>query len=195
MQDSWNMQAAALEAKLADAPEIEIADEAAWQSQKDNNPDGCGGDIITYAEAGLASCRSRSTRARSSRTSPRPPLRRRTPRASPASCTAPPCTSSRPAGSTATSCASGTTRSTASPRTPKARSTRPSSPSAWTDRKSEYGKEIWVPLRFTVSVMFSFNPMSACHIRSIPVTLRPQSQHPLVSSYGVWYTVRSPTVQ
>lgn len=40
----------ATEAKLADAPEMEIADEAAWQSWKDNNQDGYGGGVIAYAE-------------------------------------------------------------------------------------------------------------------------------------------------
>lgn len=40
----------ALAAKLADAPEMEIADEAAWQSWKDNNNEGYGGGIIAYAE-------------------------------------------------------------------------------------------------------------------------------------------------
>lgn len=40
----------AIEAKLADAPGMEIADEAAWQSWKDNNQDEYGGAIIAYAE-------------------------------------------------------------------------------------------------------------------------------------------------
>lgn len=40
----------ATEAKLANAPEMEIADEAAWQSWKDNNQDGYGGGAIAYAE-------------------------------------------------------------------------------------------------------------------------------------------------
>lgn len=40
----------ATEAKLADAPEMEIADEAAWQSWKDNNQYGYGWGVIAYAE-------------------------------------------------------------------------------------------------------------------------------------------------
>ena len=40
----------AIEAKLADAPEMEIADQAAWQSWKDNNQDSYGGAVIAYAE-------------------------------------------------------------------------------------------------------------------------------------------------
>ena len=40
----------ATEVKLADAPEMEIADEAAWQSWKDNNQDGYDGGVIAYAE-------------------------------------------------------------------------------------------------------------------------------------------------
>ena len=38
------------EAKLANAPEMKIANEATWQSWKDNNQDGYGGAVIAYAE-------------------------------------------------------------------------------------------------------------------------------------------------
>ena len=40
----------ATEAKLADAPAMEIADEATWQSWKDKNQDSYGGGVIAYAE-------------------------------------------------------------------------------------------------------------------------------------------------
>ena len=40
----------ATEAKLADAPEMEVSDEATWQTWKDKNQDSCGGGIIAYAE-------------------------------------------------------------------------------------------------------------------------------------------------
>lgn len=40
----------ATEAKLADAPEMEIADEAIWQDYKSKNQDGYGGGVISYAE-------------------------------------------------------------------------------------------------------------------------------------------------
>ena len=39
-----------VEAKLADAPAIELADEAGWQKFKDNNRDGYGGAVVTYSE-------------------------------------------------------------------------------------------------------------------------------------------------
>ena|SRR3989344_3853245 len=39
-----------VEAKLVDAPEMEVFDEAAWQSWKDNNQDGYGAGVITFAE-------------------------------------------------------------------------------------------------------------------------------------------------
>ena len=40
----------ATEAKLADAPEMEVSDEATWQTWKDKNQDSYGGGIIAYAE-------------------------------------------------------------------------------------------------------------------------------------------------
>ncbi|MBI4160079.1 hypothetical protein HY504_02850 [Candidatus Wolfebacteria bacterium] len=40
----------AVEARLANAPSIELADEAGWQKFKDNNTDGYGGAVVTYAE-------------------------------------------------------------------------------------------------------------------------------------------------
>lgn len=40
----------AMEAKLADIPAIELADEAGWQKFKDNNQDGYGGAVVSYAE-------------------------------------------------------------------------------------------------------------------------------------------------
>lgn len=40
----------ATEAKLADAPEMEITDQTSWQSWKDNNQDQYGGSVIAYAE-------------------------------------------------------------------------------------------------------------------------------------------------
>lgn len=40
----------ALSAKLADAPEMEISDEAIWENYKSKNQDGYGGGIIAYAE-------------------------------------------------------------------------------------------------------------------------------------------------
>ena len=39
-----------VEAKLANAPGIELADEAGWQKFKDNNKDGYGGAVVTYSE-------------------------------------------------------------------------------------------------------------------------------------------------
>lgn len=39
-----------VEAKLADAPAIELADEAGWQKFKDVNTDGYGGAVVTYSE-------------------------------------------------------------------------------------------------------------------------------------------------
>ncbi len=39
-----------VEAKLANTPAIELADEAGWQKFKDANTDGYGGGVITYAE-------------------------------------------------------------------------------------------------------------------------------------------------
>lgn len=40
----------ATESRLADAPPMEVSDEAAWQSWKDNNQDGYGAGVITFAE-------------------------------------------------------------------------------------------------------------------------------------------------
>lgn len=40
----------AVEAKLVNAPAIELAEEAGWQKFKDNNKDGYGGAVVTYAE-------------------------------------------------------------------------------------------------------------------------------------------------
>lgn len=40
----------ATEAKLADAPAMEIADEAIWEDYKSKNQDGYGGGVIAYAE-------------------------------------------------------------------------------------------------------------------------------------------------
>lgn len=40
----------ATEARLADAPPMEVSDEAAWQSWKDNNQDGYGAGVIAFAE-------------------------------------------------------------------------------------------------------------------------------------------------
>lgn len=39
-----------VEAKLVNAPAIELADEACWQKSKEVNSDGCGGAIMTYSE-------------------------------------------------------------------------------------------------------------------------------------------------
>lgn len=39
-----------VEAKLVNVPAIELADEAGWQKFKDNNQDGYGGAVVTYAE-------------------------------------------------------------------------------------------------------------------------------------------------
>ena len=39
-----------VEAKLANAPTIELADEAGWQKFKDMNTDGYGGAVVTYSE-------------------------------------------------------------------------------------------------------------------------------------------------
>ncbi|RJQ31310.1 hypothetical protein C4572_02665 [Candidatus Parcubacteria bacterium] len=39
-----------VEAKLANAPAIELADEASWQKFKDANMDGYGGAVVTYSE-------------------------------------------------------------------------------------------------------------------------------------------------
>ena len=39
-----------VEAKLANAPAIELADEAGWQKFKDVNTDGYGGAVVTYSE-------------------------------------------------------------------------------------------------------------------------------------------------
>jgi hypothetical protein len=39
-----------VEAKLANAPAIELTDEAGWQKFKDVNTDGYGGAVVTYAE-------------------------------------------------------------------------------------------------------------------------------------------------
>ena len=39
-----------VETKLANAPAIELADEAGWLKFKDNNQDGYGGAVVTYSE-------------------------------------------------------------------------------------------------------------------------------------------------
>lgn len=39
-----------VKAKLANSPAIEISDEAGWQKFKENNQDGYGGAVVTYAE-------------------------------------------------------------------------------------------------------------------------------------------------
>ncbi len=43
-------QRKAIEAKLADTPEIELTDESVWQKFKNNNQDAYGGAVVTYSE-------------------------------------------------------------------------------------------------------------------------------------------------
>lgn len=45
-----NLKRNSAESKLAGAPDIELADEAAWQEFKRINSDGYGGAVVTYAE-------------------------------------------------------------------------------------------------------------------------------------------------
>lgn len=45
-----NAKRVAVEAKLTNAPSIELANEDGWQQFKDNNQDGYGGAVVTYAE-------------------------------------------------------------------------------------------------------------------------------------------------
>lgn len=46
----WKIHRDRVEARLANAPAIELSDEAGWQKSKDVNKDGYGGAVMTYSE-------------------------------------------------------------------------------------------------------------------------------------------------